>query len=480
MQLFPTFIHCSYTNLTFEASCGKLCSEGRVIKIITYQDFLRERDSGKSLAGFVEMVIGAHKAEKDYEIAKMADEYNRQRNVTINNYVKVIFTLAGAPIEDFTASNNKIASNFFHRLNKQRCTYSLGNGVYFANDKDGKIKSALGDDFDTAVYRAGFNALIHKVSFGFWSGERLYVFPYTEFAPLWDEYDSSLGAGVRFWQIDDSKPMTAVLYEPDGYTVYQSSPKNMELMEKEAKRPYNLTVSLNNVGDEVVIGGHNYSRIPIVPFWGSELKQSTLVGMQQAIDSYDLIRSGFANDLSDCAQIYWVLSNYGGMTDEDLQRFRDKMKLHHIVEVPEGGIEPYAQDIPYQARKAYLDDLRAGIYEDFGGLDVHQVSADSTNDHLQAAYQPMDENADDFEYQCIDFIQQILDVAGLEQDMPIFKRNRISNVRETVDMVLAESEYLDAETVLNKLPNVTPDEVREILDRRNAEDYTRFGGGING
>ncbi|MBQ3973041.1 MAG: phage portal protein, partial [Lachnospiraceae bacterium] len=146
-------------------------------------------------------------------------------------------------------------------------------------------------------------------------------------------------------------------------------------------------------------------------------------------------------------------------------------------EVPTGDgakATPYTQEIPHAARMEYLDSIRTGIYEDFGGLDVHQVSANSTNDHLQAAYQPLDENADDFERHCIEFIQQILVVAGFEPDMPIFKRNRISNQREQVDMVIAEADYLDTETILGKLPNITPDEVKEILRRRDQEDIERF------
>ena len=48
-----------------------------------------------------------------------------------------------------------------------------------------------------------------------------------------------------------------------------------------------------------VVGEENYSALPIVPLWGSRLKQSTLVGNRQAIDSYDLVYSGFADDLRD-------------------------------------------------------------------------------------------------------------------------------------------------------------------------------------
>lgn len=463
--------------------------------MVTYQDFLKavKNEDGsfspERLASFIQYAISVHKGGDDYEMAKTADLYDAQRNKTINEYVRTIFSLAGAPVEDYTASNNKIASNFFRRLNKQRCTYSLGNGISFANDKDGKKKAALGLGFDKTVFDAGYKALIHKVSFVFWNVGKTHIFPFTEFCPLWDELDGTLKAGIRFWQIDDDKPMTAVFYEIDGYTRLETVKKERrdandqveyydELQVSEEKKPYSFKVRTNEAGDREVIGDQTYSALPIVPFWGSELHQSTLVGMQQAIDSFDLIRSGFANDLSDCAEIYWLIENYGGMSEDDLARFRDRMRINHIVEAPgEGDVKPYTQEIPFAARKTYLDDIRAGIYEDFGGLDVHQVNANSTNDHLEAAYQPLDENADDFEYQCIEFIQQLLVVAGLEPDTPIFKRNRISNQREQVDMVVAEAEWLDTETILQKLPNITPDEVQEIMKRRDAEDMQRFSGG---
>ena len=122
----------------------------------------------------------------------------------------------------------------------------------------------------------------------------------------------------------------------------------------------------------------------------------------------------------------------------------------------------------------YLQQIRAGIYEDFGALDVTSISAGSkTATEINAAYQPLDENADDFEYQVIECVQQILALIGAE-DTPIFKRNRISNQLEQVQMVMLEAPYLDDETLLSKLPNITPDEIEEILKRKDAEDRGRF------
>jgi hypothetical protein len=198
--------------------------------------------------------------------------------------------------------------------------------------------------------------------------------------------------------------------------------------------------------------------------------------MKELIDSFDLIRSGFANDLTDCAQIYWILENCSGMSDADLARFRDRLKINHIAvaDTENSRVTPYTQDVPYSARKEYLDEIRSGIYEDFGGLDVHAVDAASTNDHLEAAYQPLDEEADDFEYQIIEFIQQILLLVGVV-DTPIFKRNRISNQKETVEMVMMEADYLDDETVLRKLPNITVDEVSNILMKKDLQNQENSG-----
>ena len=458
-------------------------------RMLTYQDFAEAGDADRE--GFVLEAIERHKSSRAYRTALIADAYDRQENTTINAYVQRVFDITGSRLVDFTASNNKIASNFFHRLNTQRTMYSLGQGVSFidADEAGGEdtTKERLGRHFDHDLRTLAYDALIHGVCFGFWNLDRLFVFPLTEFVPLWDERDGTLRAGIRFWRIDRSRPMQAVLYEADGYTRYQSrrdanGSANERLEAVEGKRPYIEKTSYTPAdGIEQVIGGENYSALPVVPMWGSRLHQSTLVGMRQAIDSYDLIRSGFANDLTDCAQIYWLVSNAGGMSDKDLQKFLDRLKLNHValVDSDDGGsAQAYTQEIPYGARQAYLQSIRDGIYEDFGALDVHTVAAGATNDHIDAAYQPMDEEASDFEYQVSEFVQQLLALMGIE-DAPVFKRTRISNQKEQVDMVMSEAQYLDHETVLRKLPNISPSEVPAIKERLDAEDGGRMGTLVN-
>lgn len=441
--------------------------------MLTYQDFEKARASG-GVPAFIGKLITEHTASSMVKTARTADEYDHQRNVTIREYAAIRYTAKGERYTDFTKQPSRIASNFFNILNTRRNTYSLGNGVTFT--KKG-VKEKLGTDFDSVLSRAGYLALIHGVSFVFWNFDRAHVFPLTEFAPLWDETTGALRAGVRYWRLDKDKPIQAVLYEEDGFTRFvgktaqklETQTEKRAYKQRERRAPADLRPE--------VVGEENYGALPIVPLWGSRLRQSTLVGNRQAIDSYDLVYSGFADDLRDCAQIYWLIENYGGMSAEDIQEFIDRMTLTHAAsaDTQNGGkITPYTQEVPYQSRAAYLNMMRTSIYEAFGVMDAASIAAgNKTATEINAAYQAMDDKADDYEYQIAECVRQILALQGID-DYPQFKRNRISNQYEQVQMVMLEAEYLDEETVLNKLPNITPDEVEGIMQRKGEQERSRF------
>ena len=441
--------------------------------MLTYQDFEKARASG-GVPAFIGKLLGEHAGCDMVQTARTADEYDHQRNVTIREYAAIRYTAKGERYTDFTKQPSRIASNFFNILNTRRNTYSLGNGVTFTQDG---VKEKLGTDFDGVLSRAGYLALIHGVSFVFWNFDRAHVFPLTEFAPLWDETTGALRAGVRYWRLDKDKPIQAVLYEEDGFTRFAG--KTAQKLEAQAeKRAYKQRERRAPADMRAeVVGEENYGALPIVPLWGSRLKQSTLVGNRQAIDSYDLVYSGFADDLRDCAQIYWLIENYGGMSVEDIQQFLDRMTLTHAAsaDTQNGGkITPYTQEVPYQSRAAYLNMMRASIYEAFGVMDAASIAAgNKTATEINAAYQAMDDKADDYEYQIAECVRQILALQGID-DYPQFKRNRISNQYEQVQMVMLEAEYLDEETVLNKLPNITPDEVEGIMQRKGEQERSRF------
>ena len=455
--------------------------------IKTFQDFEQATDRIE----FIQNAIAEHRRSDAYKIAVDAEQYDRQMNTTINNVTRTIYTTAGIEIEDPVSSNNKIASNFFHRLNTDRVSYLLGNGVMFTDhitkdeNPDGsvtihdKTKEAFGDDFDTVLYGLVYAGEIGGSSYAYITDAgkgqyRISLFKLTEFVPLLDEYDGSLRAGIRFWSIDwDRKPVIAVLYEEDGFTEYRTK-KNMtglNLEVYEAKRPYNEVTSRTEARGTEVIGGENpFSRLPIIPYYAA-YKQSTLVGMKAAIDAYDLVQSGFANDLQDCAQVYWLISGALGTTDKDAAKFRERLLLQHIgvVDQDQSKVEPFVQEVPFEARKTFLETQRSNIYEAFGGFDIKQlVSGDRTATEIQANYNAVDEEADAFETRVTLLIRQILDLVGI-QDIPQYKRNRIATQLEQTQMIIMAAEFLSNRAILEKLPWVTVDEVDTILNEKFGE-----------
>lgn len=415
--------------------------------------------------------INAHKGSEMYKIAVDAEEYDRRRNVTIMKYRKLLYKLNGQAVPDNFSANYKLTSNFFNRWITQENQYLLGNGLVLENDAN---KAKLGADIDQKLQQAGRNALVQGVSFGFWNFDHLDVFKLTEFVPLLDEEDGSIKAGIRFWQIAPDKPLRATLYELDGYTQY-AKPKNQQLRELEPKRKYVRVVVQSAADGESIYDFRNYPGFPIVPFWGNLHHQSELVGSRESIDCYDLIKSGFANDLDDASMIYWTLQNAGAMDDESLAQFVERMKVVKATALDDGvTAEAHTMEVPYQSRVAYLERLEHDMYRDAQMLDVDSLSAaQKTATEINAAYQAMDNKVDQYEYCVIEFLQGIFALAGIE-DNPSFKRSKITNQLEETQMVLMAAQYLDDETLLNKLPWLTPEEVQDVLERRDKAEQDRL------
>ena len=238
------------------------------------------------------------------------------------------------------------------------------------------------------------------------------------------------------------------------------------------KRAYIVTVGQTAVGDIETVNGRNYPSFPVVPFWGNEEHQSEFIGIHQKIDCYDLIQSGFANDLDDASQIYWTITNAGGMDDIDLAKFVERMKTVKAAVVDDEGSEAQAHtvEVPYAARQQLLDNLRNSLYSDAMALDTEKITAGSiTATAINAAYENLSLKCDGFECCVTDFIKGLLALVQIDDD-PTYKRSKIINMTEETTMVLAAAQYLDDETILKHLPFISPDEIDAILDKMTEEE----------
>jgi len=421
---------------------------------------------------FTAQAINDYKTSRAYAEACTGYDYFRKRNTTIIKYQKLLYTMSGEAVPDNFSANYKFCNGFFPIFVKQENSYLLGDGVTFNDDA---TKDKLGGDiFDKELYNAGEYALWGAVSFLFFNLDHVDVFKATEFVPLFGEEDGGLHAGIRFWQIADNKPLRATLYEEDGYTEYIWKDGKGEVLQ--AKRAYKLIEKISIADGVEIIDGENYPSFPIVPLWANKEHQSELIGLREKIDGYDLIQSGLANDLDDASQIYWTITNAGGMDDIDLAKFIERMKVVKAAVVDEQGskAEAHTLDVPYQARQAGLQDLRDSLYRDAMALDTDKVSAGNvTATAIQSAYENLELKCDGYEYCVTECIEALLALAGVD-DSPTYHRRKTTNQPEVTNMVLAAGEYLDDETILKHLPFLNIDEIDEIMNRKDEEEADRF------
>ena len=446
-----------------------------MIEILTYNDLLEIGENERDRMEFVLDAIREHKGSDLYKTAYDAELYYKHQNPTIMRFQKFVYNQFGQKVPDIWSPNNKIASNWYNYFTTQAVSYLLGNGVTFKSESN---KDKLGKDFDKKVQDVAIHAKNGGVAFGFWNLDHLECFDLTEFVPIYDEDDGGLKAGIRFWQIDDSKPLRATLYEMDGYTDYIKR-KGEDAAILHDKRAYTQIVRKNDIEGETILDGAPPAGFPIVPMWNIN-RQSDIVGNRGTIDAYDLMVSGLINNVSDGEFIYWILKNCGGMSELDDAKFIEQLKLTHVAHAngddDGASVEAHNVNVEFEATAEALDRLTNQLYTDFMAIKVQDVSAGSvTATQIQAAYEPINQKTDQFEYQVTEFINGILALAGIE-DEPTYTRSQMSNQSETLEMVLQAAEYLDDEYVTTKILTLLGDagKAKEVLKRKDAEAADKY------
>lgn len=447
----------------------------------TYEDLLAIGENDTARAEFCLQAVNAFKETESYQNAVVADQYYRRHNVTIERFEKMLYTVTGRKVKDMYSPNHRIKTHFFRRMIIQQANYILGAGVQL---NEASLKDRLGKNFDSQVIKAAKIAMVEGRSFGFWDNDHLEVFGYcctdnhAGFCPLYSEEDAKLKAGIRFrYKVVGTKTNTFMtLYEADGITEYvKRAGKEVEML---SQRRYKTTTNTNKAEGVLSSYESDYDGVlPIVPLYASDTYESELVGIREAIDSYDLIKSGLANNIDDASEIYWLVSNAGGMDDVDLAQFLQRLKTVHAAAVDNQagtGVQAQTIDIPTEARKTYLEMTRTDLYDDMMLIDRRNMSAaQKTTQELDMAYQPQDDKINDFEFFLMDFFDAIFELAGIDSEVTL-RRNKVVNKQENTAMVLSAANYISPECVIRHLDFLTPEEQEEEIRYLAKENLDRF------
>lgn len=440
--------------------------------MITYQDLLA-CVSEDERQNFIYSTIQKHKSSDQYKESRIARQYYYNHNITIEQYQKLLYSVTGKVVPDDISPNHKLQNSMFKIFLTQQIQFLFGNGISW---ESGKQNESLGEDFESKVQEAAKEACIGGTSFGFFNLDHIEIFSIEEFVPMYDETDGALKAGIRFWQIDAKKPLRATLYELDGYTEYAWIEGKCEILQD--KRTYILKYRGTESEGMKIYSGVNYPGFPIVPFFGQESKESILNGHRADLDAYDLIKSGFANDLDEASQIYWLIQNAGGMDEVDLANFLNQIRRTHAAVVDEDGAkaEAHTIEIPHQAREIILSRIEKDLFRDFMAFDPRSISGGAvTATQIKASYEPLNSKVDEFEKFATDFITAILEVAGID-DEPTYTRSMIVNKTEEISNVLQAASYLPDEYITRKILTILGDAdlADELIAQMEEESLERM------
>ncbi len=448
----------------------------------TYQDLVTLGDNEAARMDFILAVINEHSSSPLFRVARDAEMYYRHLNPTIMKAQKFIYDAIGRSVPDIYSANNKIPSRYYFYFVTQEVEHLLGNGVSFS---DMAVKDRLGEKFDEKMSELAVRAINGGVAFGFWNVDHLEVFPVAgfdspSFAPIYDEENGALMAGVRWWSLGAQKPLRCTLYEPDGFTEYiRREGEDITILQE--KRDYVMVVGRSEVSGVEILNGYNYPTLPIIPLFNIN-RQSEIVGGRETIDAYDLMASALVNNIDDANLIYWIIKNAGGMDDADDAEFVRRLKTLHVAHVDGAAgteISSHSIEAPFEANETALKRLRSQLFDDFMALDVKEIASGAvTATQIEAAYEPLTSKVDMFEHCVSEFILSLLSLLGID-DKPTYTRSKIANKGEEIQNLVTAADYLSADYITGKVLEVMGDidKVEEVKVQRETEEARRYASG---
>lgn len=355
---------------------------------------------------------------------------------------------------------HRLRNSFFPKAVKKLAMYLLGNGASI----DDKIKKDIDKKLDNKIILGAIQACVDGVNYAFADIDSIIFFRATEFVPLLDERTSKVMAGIRFWQIAPEKPIYIELYEVDGITEYESDV--IGIRETLAKRPYKQTVQRDKF-TTIVLKSENYNVLPVFPLYANELKTSELTtGLKALIDAYDYVLSDLVDGITLIEGVYWIVKNFGGQDTAELLSELQELKAT-LIDGSDTAADSHIVETPYQAKQMVLDLLDKQMYDMFFLPDSSRNGRAITATEIKSSTQDMDIKADLLEWNITEFIENILQLKGIEMVVEAYKRRTTINDSETIMNISTQltTGWIDSEVAIMLDPTIPEDAKADLIKR---------------
>jgi len=357
-----------------------------------------------------------------------ADLYYHGENPTLSSFFTTLIAKYGKSV---TFVKIQIPTGIFRRIITLQVNRLWFNGVFLDSTEN---KDKLGKKFDKTAKDIATNAAIHGVCYGFWNLDNLTMFKALNFMPLLDERNGTLHAGVRFWQIDSKKPWVIQLFETDGWTEYSQPAEGGSLSIVSEKQPYKVSIRQypNRVFNDEIVEGENYPGFPIIPMYSNTEHLGELTRPIKAkIDLFDMILTTFGDDVLRTKPLYWILMGMSGNL-KHLQDVKETIEDLGII-APDGDVNAKVEtvDLPFRSTMEFLAELEKAIFRDAMVTNPQEITGGNlTATAINASYHAEKLKVSDMEWQAGAFVELILELIGVDNQLVKFKHETISNDME--------------------------------------------------
>lgn len=416
----------------------------------------------------IKALIDADQASERKKRAAVGQRYYEGKH-DILDFRMFYFNADGELVEDKARANMRIPHPFFTELVDQLAAYMLSfedNPIRAKEAADG-LQDYLDAYFDDDFWSEIGDLITGASAKGF---EYLYAYK-DENDHLAFQCADSLGvvevrardtdagaACVIYWYTDridkgKKKIYRIQVHGPNDITYYVMTSDDGRVM-LDSSRPIN---PMPNViyRDEA---GQLYGKgLGFIPFWrldNCKKQASSLWAIKRIIDDYDLMKCGLSNNLADFDHPLYVVRGFDG---DNLTELATNLRTKKIIGTPDasGGVDVQTVAIPYEARKANMEEDEKNIYRFGMGFNSAQVGdGNVTNVVIRSRYTLLDLKANKLEKQLRKMLREIIRVVldeinaehGTDYQMSDvyfdFVRNVPTNEAENV-----ENDYKRAQTV---------------------------------
>lgn len=379
-------------------------------------------------------------------------------------------------------ADNRISHNFHQLLVNEKAAYMFTYPVLFdlGNNKElnEKIKEILGDDFESTSQELCIESSNAGIAWiHYWiSTDTNKKFEYAivdteQIIPIYAKtLKRKLSEVYRYYSSTDENNKDIVIFEhwTDSefikYTLDGTVGSSLRLINKETIK-------------------HKLESVPFIAFNNNRKCKSDLLKYKDLIDLYDKVMSGFANDLEDIQQIIYILENYGGA---NLKQFTQDLKRFKSIKVDSGGnggargdVRTLQIEIPVEARKVVLEQLKKQIYESGQGLQQDTESfGNASGVALKFFYRKLELKSGfaetEFKRGFGSLIRAILRFLKKDDSIKItqtYTRNMISNDLENSQIARNSVGLIPEEIIIRNHPWVEDPEAALKLLRKEEEKY---------